>query len=171
MHRAVIFCASILNRFFASVECVKRRLNPLEAYLVVMSNADRAGGLVLAATPKMKQEHHIKTGSRMYELPTWDKRIIIAPPRMKLYLKVNAMIQAIFRRYVPAEFIHVYSIDECFLDITGSHLLFGSTEEIVRKIQRDILEELRLYVTVGIGDNPFLPNSRSITLLKIATME
>lgn len=33
---------------------------------------------------------------------------------MKLYLKVNAMIQAIFRRYVPAEFIHVYSIDECF---------------------------------------------------------
>ncbi|EIO5737183.1 Y-family DNA polymerase [Listeria monocytogenes] len=156
MRRAVIFCASILNRFFASVECVKRRLNPLEAYLVVMSNADRAGGLVLAATPKMKQEHHIKTGSRMYELPTWDKRIIIAPPRMKLYLKVNAMIQAIFRRYVPAEFIHVYSIDECFLDITGSHLLFGSTEEIVRKIQRDILEELRLYVTVGIGDNPLL---------------
>lgn len=104
----------------------------------------------------MKQEHHIKTGSRMYELPTWDKRIIIAPPRMKLYLKVNAMIQAIFRRYVPAEFIHVYSIDECFLDITGSHLLFGSTEEIVRKIQCDILEELRLYVTVGIGDNPLL---------------
>ncbi|MCB2795359.1 excinuclease ABC subunit A, partial [Listeria monocytogenes] len=77
--------------------------------LVVMSNAERAGGLVLAATTKMKQEHHIKTGSRMYELTTWDKRIIIAPPRMKLYLKVNAMIQAIFRRYVPAEFIHVYS--------------------------------------------------------------
>lgn len=61
-----------------------------------MSNADRAGGLVLAASPKMKQVHRIKTGSRMYELPTWDKRIIIAPPpRMKLYLKVNAMIHAI----------------------------------------------------------------------------
>lgn len=121
-----------------------------------MSNEDRAGGLVLAASPKMKQVHRIKTGSRMYELPTWDKRIIIAPPRMKLYLKVNAMIHAIFERYVPKEFIHVFSIDECFLDITGSHLLFGSTEEIVRKIQRDILEELRLFVTVGIGDNPLL---------------
>ncbi|EHY61342.1 putative DNA polymerase IV (plasmid) [Listeria monocytogenes FSL J1-208] len=121
-----------------------------------MSNADRAGGLVLAASPKMKQVHRIKTGSRMYELPTWDKRIIIAPPRMKLYLKVNAMIHAIFERYVPKEFIHVFSIDECFLDITGSHLLFGSTEEIVRKIQRDILEELKLFVTVGIGDNPLL---------------
>ncbi|WP_235004666.1 Y-family DNA polymerase [Listeria monocytogenes] len=123
---------------------------------MVMSNADRAGGLVLAASPKMKQVHRIKTGSRMYELPTWDKRIIIAPPRMKLYLKVNAMIHAIFERYVPKEFIHVFSIDECFLDITGSHLLFGSTEEIVRKIQRDILEELKLFVTVGIGDNPLL---------------
>ncbi|KXS56924.1 excinuclease ABC subunit A [Listeria monocytogenes] len=121
-----------------------------------MSNADRAGGLVLAASPKMKQVHRIKTGSRMYELPTWDKRIIIAPPRMKLYLKVNAMIHAIFERYVPKEFIHVFSIDECFLDITGSHLLFGSTEEIVRKIQRDILEELKLFVTVGIGENPLL---------------
>ncbi|MBC1572681.1 excinuclease ABC subunit A, partial [Listeria sp. FSL L7-1426] len=86
----------------------------------------------------------------------WDKRIIIAPPRMKLYLKVNAMIHAIFERYVPKEFIHVFSIDECFLDITGSHLLFGSTEEIVRKIQRDILEELKLFVTVGIGENPLL---------------
>lgn len=118
-----------------------------------MSNADRAGGLVLAASPKMKQVHRIKTGSRMYELPTWDKRIIIVPPRMKLYLKVNAMIHAIFERYVPKEFIHIFSIDECFLDITGSHLLFGSTEEIVRKIQRDILEELKLFVTVGIGEN------------------
>lgn len=49
--RRDILCIDIKS-FFASVECVKRRLNPLEAYLVVMSNADRAGGLVLAATQK-----------------------------------------------------------------------------------------------------------------------
>ncbi|EDN9973120.1 hypothetical protein RVZ54_002095 [Listeria monocytogenes] len=66
------------------------------------------------------------------------------------------MIHAIFERYVPKEFIHIFSIDECFLDITGSHLLFSSTEEIVRKIQRDILEELKLFVTIGIVDNPLL---------------
>ncbi|WP_315984915.1 hypothetical protein, partial [Listeria seeligeri] len=40
MRRVVIFYVLILNRFFASVECVKRRLNPLDAYLVVMSNAE-----------------------------------------------------------------------------------------------------------------------------------
>lgn len=92
----------------------------------------------------------------MYELPTWDKEIIIAPPRMKLYLKVNAMIQAIFLRYVPKEFFLAYSIDEAFLDVTGSHALFGSTQEIAERIQADILRELRLFVTVGIGDNLLL---------------
>lgn len=121
-----------------------------------MSNADRAGGLVLAASPMMKKVHRIKTTSRMYEVPTWDKEIIIAPPRMKLYLKVNAMIQAIFLRYVPKEFFFPYSIDEAFLDVTGSHALFGSTQEIAERIQADIFRELRLFVTVGIGDNMLL---------------
>ncbi|EFP0886701.1 TPA: Y-family DNA polymerase [Listeria monocytogenes] len=145
-----------VKSFFASVECVKRGLDPLKAKLVVMSNADRAGGLVLAASPTMKKIHRIKTGSRMYELPIWDKEIIIAPPRMKLYLKVNAMIQDIFLRYVPREYFLAYSIDEAFLDVTGSHRLFGSTQEIAEKIQADILRELRLFVTVGIGDNLLL---------------
>ncbi|UHP11665.1 Y-family DNA polymerase (plasmid) [Listeria marthii] len=153
--RRDILCIDVKS-FFASVECVKRGLDPLQAKLVVMSNADRAGGLVLAASPAMKKIHRIKTGSRMYELPTWDKEIIIAPPRMKLYLKVNAMIQEIFLRYVPREYFLAYSIDEAFLDVTGSHRLFGSTQEIAEKIQADILRELRLFVTVGIGDNLLL---------------
>ncbi|MBC1481545.1 MULTISPECIES: Y-family DNA polymerase [Listeria] len=153
--RRDILCIDVKS-FFASVECVKRGLDPLKAKLVVMSNADRAGGLVLAASPMMKKGHRIKTTSRMYEVPTWDKEIIIAPPRMKLYLKVNAMIQAIFLRYVPKEFFFPYSIDEAFLDVTGSHALFGSTQEIAERIQADILRELRLFVTVGIGDNMLL---------------
>ncbi|HHQ0190756.1 TPA: Y-family DNA polymerase [Listeria monocytogenes] len=153
--RRDILCIDVKS-FFASVECVKRGLDPLKAKLVVMSNADRAGGLVLAASPMMKKVHRIKTTSRMYEVPTWDKEIIIAPPRMKLYLKVNAMIQAIFLRYVPKEFFFPYSIDEAFLDVTGSHALFGSTQEIAERIQADILRELRLFVTVGIGDNMLL---------------
>lgn len=153
--RKDILCIDVKS-FFASVECVKRGLDPLQAKLVVMSNADRAGGLVLAASPAMKKIHRIKTGSRMYELPTWDTEIIIAPPRMKLYLKVNAMIQDIFLRYVPREYFLAYSIDEAFLDVTGSHRLFGSTQEIAEKIQADILRELRLFVTVGIGDNLLL---------------
>lgn len=56
-----ILCVDVKS-FFASVECVKRGLDPLQAFLVVMSNADRAGGLVLAASPQMKKVFRIKTG-------------------------------------------------------------------------------------------------------------
>lgn len=141
--------------FFASCECVARGLHPLETFLVVMSHGERAGGLVLAATPKMKQVFGIKTGSRKFELPN-DPRIHIVPPRMNYYLKINAQIQRIFLRYVPREFYKAYSIDESFLDVTGSHLLFGSTLDIAKRIQQDIRNELGLYVTVGIGDNMLL---------------
>lgn len=137
------------------MECVERGLNPLETHLVVMSNADRAGGLVLAASPKMKKEFGIRTGSRRFELPN-DSRIIIAPPRMKYYLKMNAAIQEIFLRFVPDEYYMAYSIDESFLDVTGSHALFGTTTEIARTIQETIYKELGLFVTVGIGDNMLL---------------
>ncbi|EAA0242920.1 Y-family DNA polymerase [Listeria monocytogenes] len=150
-----ILCVDVKS-FFASVECVKRGLDPLQAFLVVMSNADRAGGLVLAASPQMKKVFRIKTGSRKFEVPEDDPRIIIAPPRMQLYLKVNELIQKIFLRYVSREDFHVYSIDEAFLDVTHSKKLFGSAEVIAKKIQADILKELKLYVTVGIGDNPLL---------------
>ncbi|MGJ8730933.1 Y-family DNA polymerase [Listeria aquatica] len=149
-----ILCIDVKS-FFASVECVARGLNPLETHLVVMSNADRAGGLVLAASPKMKNDFGIKTGARRFELPD-DPRILIAPPRMNYYLKMNAAIQEIFLRFVPEEYYMAYSIDESFLDVTGSHALFGTTIEIARKIQETLYKELGLFVTVGVGDNMLL---------------
>ncbi|HDM9433489.1 TPA: excinuclease ABC subunit A, partial [Listeria monocytogenes] len=71
-------------------------------------------------SPQMKKVFRIKTGSRKFEVPEDDPRIIIAPPRMQLYLKVNELIQKIFLRYVSREDFHVYSIDEAFLDVTHS---------------------------------------------------
>nr|WP_260451873.1 excinuclease ABC subunit A [Listeria booriae] len=127
----------------------------MTAHLVVMSHADRAGGLVLAASPAVKRDFGIKTGSRRYEVPD-DPRLIIAPPQMKLYLKVNKMILDIARRYVSKEDLYVFSIDEFFMDVTQYHALFGNTMTIAKKLQQDILKELRLFVTIGIGENPFL---------------
>ncbi|AQY49672.1 DNA polymerase IV 2 [Listeria weihenstephanensis FSL R9-0317] len=120
-----------------------------------MSNQESQGGLVLAATPKMKDVFHIKTGSRRYEIPE-DTRIVVAEPRMKLYLQVNELIVEIFKRYVAPEHLLIYSIDEAILDVSHSHSLFGDTMTIAKRIQKDILDELRLYVTIGIGDNPLL---------------
>lgn len=141
--------------FFASVESVKRGLHPLESYLCVVSHAENQHGLVLAASPKMKSEYQIKTGSRMKDIPRWDKRIIIAKPRMALYLKVNEMINDVFKQYVMEEDWHPYSIDETFIDVTRSKL-FGSRTEIAHKIQSDIWRQFKLPLCIGIGDNPLL---------------
>lgn len=84
--------------FFASVEAVKRKINPLNAYIVVMSNADRDGVLVLAASPKVKAEYGIKTGSRRFQLPRRPK-IQIVPPAMGDYVKMNLKINQIYKRY------------------------------------------------------------------------
>lgn len=141
--------------FFASVEAVERKQHPLYARIAVVSKPDNQGGLVLASSPLVKKEYGVKTGTRIYEIPK-KANIEIVEPRMAVYLQKNLEIVRIFKRYVAAEDLLVYSIDESFLDVTKSHKLFGSTHEIARKIQRDVWRELGLVLTVGIGDNPLL---------------
>lgn len=152
--RRDILCVDVKS-FFASVEAVERNLHPLKAYIAVMSRGNQQGGLVLAASPRVKEEFGIKTGSRKYEIPP-NSPIQLVKPQMGLYLKKNADIINIFRQYVSEDDLHIYSIDESFLDVTASHRLFGNTFDIARKIQEQIWKELRLLVTIGIGDNPLL---------------
>lgn len=152
--RRDILCIDIKS-FFASVEAVERNQHPLKAMIAVVSKPDNNGGLVLAASPFVKDKYDIRTGSRVYELPK-KSNIEIVEPRMALYMEKNLQIIEIFKRYVSIQDLYVYSIDESFLDVTHSHALFGTTLEIVDKIQRDIWRELKLVATVGIGDNPLL---------------
>ncbi len=152
--RRDVFCIDVKS-FFASVEAVRRRIHPLHAYVIVIAHKERSGSVVLAASPRVKKEFGIKTGSRNYEIPK-DPRLIIVEPSMALYLKVNKMILDIFRRFVAEEDLHCYSIDEAFLDVTASKRLFGDKFTIARTIQRTVWQELRLVVTIGIGDNPLL---------------
>lgn len=152
-HRDIL-CIDIKS-FFASVEAVERHQHPLEAMIAVVSKPDNNGGLVLAASPRVKELYNVKTGTRVYEIPK-HSQIEIVEPRMALYLKKNLEIVEIFKRYVSIEDLHVYSSDESFLDVTFSHALFGTTKEIAHQIQLDIWKELHLIATVGIGDNPLL---------------
>ncbi len=149
-----ILCIDIKS-FFASVEAVERGQHPLTARIAVVSKPDSQGGLVLAASPKVKELYQIKTGSRVYEIPRQAK-IQIVEPRMELYLEKNLAIIDIFKRYVPVKDLHVYSIDESFLDVSQSAKLFGRRQEISSKIQQEIWQELKLIATVGMGDNPLL---------------
>lgn len=148
-----ILCIDVKS-FFASVEAVRRGINPLEAWIAVVSDIRRPGGVVLAASPNVKKYCNIKTGNRKFEI--LDRRVEIVNPSMALYLEFNRKIHDIFLSYTSKEDINVYSIDESFLDVTNSYQLFGDPYEIAVKIKERIFNELGLAVTIGIGDNPLL---------------
>lgn len=149
-----ILCVDVKS-FFASVEAARRGIDPLEAYMVVTSHVDRPGSVILASSPKVKEEFQIKTGNRLFEVPHNDK-IMVVEPSMALYLDIAIQIGHIFQSFAAPEDILTYSIDESFIDVTATTHLFGNPWEIAEQIKEKVLRETGLYVTIGIGDNPLL---------------
>ncbi|MFB8449861.1 Y-family DNA polymerase [Enterococcus thailandicus] len=155
-----------MKSFYASVECIERGLDPLTTELVVMSQADNTGsGLILASSPMAKKNYGISNVSRPRDLPyPFPKTLVIAPPRMNLYIKRNMEVNDIFRKYVADEDLLIYSIDESILKVTRSMKLFTTEgksrsyqrKQLARKIQLHIYKKMGLIATVGIGDNPLL---------------
>ena len=144
-----------LKCFFASVECVARGLDPFETDLVVADPSRGNGAICLAISPSLKAKG-VKNRCRIFEIP---KNIdyITALPRMKLYIKYSADIYGIYLKYVSAEDIVVYSIDECFLDVTSYLKMYKLTaQELAKKIIDDVYDTLNICATVGIGTNLFL---------------
>lgn len=150
-----IYLCIDLKSFYASVECVERGLDPFEVNLVV-ADPDRGGGAItLAATPAIKKLG-VPSRGRIYEIPD-NIEYIIARPRMHLYMEYSAKIYSIFLKHIAPEDIHVYSIDEAFLDITSYLELYKMTpKQLAKKILNDIYDETGITATVGIGTNLFL---------------
>src|SRR5574344_420672 len=105
-----------MKSFFASVECAERGLNPFETNLVVADTSRSKGTICLAITPKMKALG-VKNRCRIYEIPK-NMEYIAAMPRMKKYIEYAADIYEIYLKYIDKNDIHVYSIDEAFIDAT-----------------------------------------------------
>lgn len=144
-----------LKSFYASVECVDRGLDPMTALLVVADKERSKGTICLAITPAMKALG-IKNRCRIYEIPG-HLDYITAPPRMKRYIDISADIYGIYLSYVDKDDIHVYSIDESFLDVTSYLGLYGlSAHDLALKIMNDIRNKLGLRATCGIGSNMYL---------------
>ncbi len=143
--------------FYASVESVERGLNPLKSILVVMSEQENTnGGLVLAASPMAKKKLGVSNVMRQRDVPQ-DKNLIIAPPRMNLYIKENLKINSIYREYTTEDKVLPYSIDESILDLTETWEFFGDSPEVLaRIIQERVRNETGIYLSVGIGDSPVL---------------
>ncbi|CAI9386643.1 DNA polymerase IV [Bacillus sp. T2.9-1] len=140
-----------MKSFYASVSAVLLGLDPLTCHLAVVGNTEREGSVVLAASPAMKRDFKIKTGSRKFEIPK-DPRIVVVNPSMSLFVRVSTEIVKLFYRYVPPNKVHVYSIDESFLEL-GPSDKWGTPQEIAKQIQYDIYSDFGLPSTVGIGPN------------------
>ena len=144
-----------LKTFYASVECVERNLNPFDTNLVVADLSRGKGTICLAISPKMKAAG-IKNRCRIYEIPE-EIEYLIAKPRMKKYIEYSANIYAVYLKYIAKEDIHVYSIDECFLDVTKYLKLYQlNAIELAKKIVDDVLSTTGITATVGIGTNLYL---------------
>ena len=144
-----------LKTFYASVECVERGLDPFSTNLVVADPTRGKGTICLAVSPKMKMLG-VKNRCRIFEIPPTIK-YIIAMPRMKKYIEYSANIYEIYLKYFSKEDIHVYSIDEAFMDATKYLNMYKSTPiELAKKIIKDIYKTYGITATAGIGTNMYL---------------
>lgn len=152
--KRTIFCVD-MKSFYASCSALALGLDPLTCYLAVVGDTERQGSVVLAASPKLKQEFGIATGSRLFEIPN-DPRIHIVNAQMSMYLRISTKLTEFFNRYVPLEAIHTYSVDESFLDVRGTERLWGKKEVLAHRLRDDMLKEFGLTCSIGIGPNMLL---------------
>lgn len=163
-----------LKSYYASVECVQRGLNPLKAMLLVADSSRSDQTICLAVSPALKaigvparpRLFEAKQKIHEYEVLHHTKiDYITAVPRMAEYERVSAQIYGIYLRYVAPIDVHVYSIDECFIDCTAylhayeeEALTTGTNPARVLAITmiRDVLKETGITATVGIGTNLYL---------------
>ena len=150
------YIAIDLKSFYASVECVERGLDPLTAKLVVADESRTDKTICLAVSPALKALG-IPGRARLYEVKQKAKDFIIAPPRMAYYISYSTRIYNIYLRYIAEEDMHVYSIDEVFIDATPYLKNYKMTaRELATKIIKEVLAETGVTATVGIGTNLYL---------------
>lgn len=144
-----------LKSFYASVECAKRGLDPLTTNLVVADPERSSGTICLAVSPSLKALG-VKNRCRIFEIP---KNIdyITATPQMQHYINCAAEIYEVYLQYISSDDIHVYSIDEAFLDVTHYLPLYHmSAKELGTEIMSAIWDKTGIPAACGIGTNLYL---------------
>ena len=186
MDKARTYIAIDLKSFYASVECAERGVDALTTNLVVADESRTDKTICLAVSPSLKS-YGIPGRGRLFEVKQRVREInaararkarptgksvdnaavqddphlavdfLVAVPRMALYMEVSAKIYEIYLKYVSSEDIHVYSIDEVFIDATDYLPLYGMTaHELARKMIRDVLDATGITATAGIAPNLYL---------------
>ena len=176
------YLAIDLKSFYASVECVERGLVPLDTCLVVADPSRTEKTICLAVSPALKsygiggrprlfevvqrvrdvnrQRGHSGKSHSKKELDAHKELAVdylVAQPRMAHYIRYSTRIYEVYLRYIAPEDIHVYSIDEVFIDATSYLPAYKMTaHELAMKIIREVLAETGITATAGIGTNMYL---------------
>ena len=169
-----IYAAIDMKSFYASVECVFRGLDPLKAKLLVADESRTDKTICLAVSPALKaigvpgrpRLFEAREAIRRYEAATREKvSYLVAVPRMAEYERVSAQIYSVYLRYAAPEDIHVYSIDESFIDCTPYLHFYREKAEkmgihparlMAMTMIRDVLAATGVTATCGIGTNLYL---------------
>ena len=147
-----------LKSFYAVVECVERGLDPYQTPLVVADKSRGSGTIILAVSPYLRSQG-VPSRLRVFELPKRSD-IIFATPRMSLYLEKSAQVMSTLLDFVGEDDLHIYSVDEAFLNLGPYlHLYQQTPRQLMATIKETIYQRLHLLATVGIGNNPFLAKS------------
>jgi len=176
------YIAIDLKSFYASVECVERGLDPLDTCLVVADASRTEKTICLAVSPALKS-FGLGGRPRLFEVVQRVKEVnhqrgrlgkstsgkvlsenrqlavdyLVAPPRMAHYITYSTRIYEVYLRYIAPEDIHVYSIDEVFIDATSYLDTYGMTaHELAMTMIREVLKETGITATAGIGTNMYL---------------
>jgi DNA polymerase V len=161
-----VYFAIDLKSFYASVECVERGLDPLTANLVVADVSRTEKTICLAVSPSLKALG-LKGRCRLFEVVQKTREIealtgskleyITAVPRMALYLEYSTRIYGVYLKYFSPEDIHVYSIDEVFIDATSYLSLYHTdAQTLLRTVIKSVLDETGITATAGIAPNLYL---------------
>ena len=139
--------------FYASVEKAEHP-EYKDRPLVVAGDPERRSGIVLAACPLAKAKG-ITTAERLGEAVAKCPDLVVIKPRMQRYIDVSMLITDIYKQYT--DLVEPYSIDEQFLDVTGSMHLFADTpEEMARIIQTHVQATTGVYTRFGIAETKIL---------------
>jgi DNA polymerase V len=144
-----------IKSFYASVECAIRGLDIFQTPLVVADKERGGGSVVLSVTPYLKALG-VPNVCRIFELPK-NIDIIYAKPRMGTYIEYSKKIINIYLQYVSKDDLHVYSVDEAFLDVTNYKSIYPCSDlELGVQIMKQIKSELGFFSACGVGDNMLL---------------
>ena len=162
------YLAIDLKSFYASVECVERGLDPLSARLVVADISRTEKTICLAVSPALKA-FGIPGRARLFEVVQRVREVnrskseeekidyITASPRMALYMDYSTRIYKIYLEFVSEEDVHVYSVDEVFIDVTDYLVLYKKTaRELAMEMINRVYERTGITATAGIGTNLYL---------------